>query len=166
MSRDSCHITTSLLLANTMGVRTHGTMTASLLPRTTRNQKKGPRDHDDVFRATDNLGSIKSPLKTWEGLITKSAFHQGSADFWTNEFIVLYVMTSGINIIDKICLNRSSEHKSHFFVFFKPTQEIQTVNKNDVSFSAHFVVSKLFDRRRHIWVTSAWPLSVSLMAPG
>ena len=71
-------------------------------------------------------------------------------------------MTSEVNIIDKICSNGSYEHKSKFFVFFKPTQVRQTANKNDVSFSTHFVVSKLFDHRCHRRVTSACLLSVSL----
>lgn len=52
------------------------------------------------------LGSIKSPSQ--EGLITGSRFHHGSADFWTNIFIVLHELIFEVNIIDKICLLMAS----------------------------------------------------------
>ena len=76
--------------------------------------------------AVTNLGSIKSPLKTWEGLITRSAFHQGSVSFWTNDLLLLLVMTSEVNIIDRLCLNGSYELKYYFFVFLQPTHVRQT----------------------------------------
>jgi len=77
-------------------------------------------------------------------------FHQGSAKFWSNEFMVLCEVTSEVNIIDRICLMVSCEYNSQFFVFFKFAQVEQVVIEKGVSFSAHFVVLKLFDRRRHI----------------
>ena len=47
-----------LLLAKTMGVRTHGQTTISIATKNDEEQKKKPRDH--IFRATDKWSCLSS----------------------------------------------------------------------------------------------------------